>query len=163
MTEQKRIYYKNAVYHITIRGNNKHPILKAAKDKIMFLEVLKKYRSRFGFKLFAFVIMDNHVHLIIQTENKINISKIMQAINLSYSVKFRSKYPYTGHVWQGRFRSNVIEKEEYILNCINYIHNNPSRAEIVEQIENYPWSSYHYYNSPDNEATRYIQMDKFYE
>ena len=143
----KRIYYNNAVYHISIRGNNKQMILREDLDKIVFLKTLRKFKNRFKFKLFGFVIMDNHVHLVIETNDSINISKIMQAVALSYSQKFRHKYNYTGYVWQGRFKSNVIDNDRYILECINYIHNNPIRAGVVNSIEEYPWSSYNFYNN----------------
>ena len=161
MARQKRLYFNNAVYHICIRGNNRQMILQAEDDKVAFLETLNKFKKRFQFKLYGFVLMDNHVHLVIGTNNHINISKIMQAITLSYSQKFRRKYKYTGYVWQGRFKSNVIDGDKYILECINYIHNNPVRAEIVSDVKDYPWSSYHFYNDTDNFIKEYIKVDKF--
>ncbi len=142
----KRFYYCNAVYHVCIRGNNKQYILQEGQDKIIFLRSLEKFRNRFGFKLYGFVVMDNHAHLIIQTNSLINISKVMHAITLSYSVKFRKKYGYSGYVWQGRFKSNIIEGDHYIVKCIEYIHNNPLRAKIVEKAIDFPWSSYHFYH-----------------
>jgi REP element-mobilizing transposase RayT len=120
--------------------------LQAEEDKESFLSTLAKFKSRFGFKLYGFVIMDNHAHLVIEALNHITISKIMHAVTLSYSVKFRKKYSYTGYVWQGRFNSNVIENDSYILHCLEYIHNNPIRAKMVKRVQNYPWSSYRYYN-----------------
>jgi len=157
----KRFYYRNAVYHICIRGNNRQYILEKEEDKIVFLRLLEKFKARFGFKLYAFAVMDNHAHLIIQTSSLINISKIMHAIILSYSVKFRKKYGYTGYVWQGRFKSNVIEGDRYILECINYIHNNPVRAKIVDKPIDYPWSSYHFYQGSSSNIENYLQIDKF--
>lgn len=85
----------------------------------------------------------------------------MQAIMLSYSVKFRKKYGYTGYVWQGRFKSNVIEGDHYIIACIDYIHSNPLRAKKVEHIEDYPWSSYRLYNGLDSDIKDYILIDRF--
>ncbi|MDP2930522.1 MAG: transposase, partial [bacterium] len=85
MVRYKRIYYHNAVYHITFRGNNRQAILKEEQDKISFLETLSKYKERFNFKLYCLVLMDNHVHLVIETNHLFNISKIMQSILLSYS------------------------------------------------------------------------------
>jgi REP element-mobilizing transposase RayT len=158
-----RIYFQNAVYHITIRGNNRQRILEWNDDKELFLKSLQKFKSRFAFKLFGFVLMDNHVHLVIRTNSKVNISKIMHAIELSYSVKFRKKYAYSGYVWQGRFKSNVIDDENYILECINYIHNNPVRAGMVERIEDYPWSSYHFYNGLESRMGNHIGVDRFSE
>ena len=161
MARVNRLYYRNAVYHICLRGNNKQFILQKDKDKIAFLESLEKFRIRFGFKLYSFVIMDNHAHLVIETNSIVNISKIVQAITLSYSVKFRKKYGYTGYVWQGRFKSNVIEGDRYILECIEYIHNNPLRAKIVERLEDFPWSSYHFYQGIGSKIRDYIQIDRF--
>lgn len=161
MARVARLYYENAVYHVCIRGNNKQFILKKDSDKMNFLESLEKFRSRFCFKLYCLVVMDNHVHAIIKTNSSVNISKIMHALTLSYSVKFRKKYGYSGYVWQGRFKSNVIEGDRYILECIDYIHNNPVRAKIVERIEDYPWSSYHIYNGLESKIADYIQIDRF--
>lgn len=161
MSRTRRIYYNNAVYHITIRGNNRQAILKSEEDKEEFLKTLSKFRDRFQFELFGFILMDNHAHLVIETNDRVNISKIMQAINLSYSQKFRHKYNYTGYVWQGRFKSNVIDSDGYILECLNYIHNNPVRAKIVENVEDYLWSSYHFYNGNKKYLKALIQIDKF--
>lgn len=161
MARKTRLYYAHAVYHICIRGNNRQAILKAAEDKALFLETLAKFRERFGFKLYGFVLMDNHSHLIVETNEIANISKIMQAITLSYSQKFRHKYNYSGYVWQGRFKSNLIEGDSYILKCIEYIHNNPVRAKMVECPKDYSWSSYHFYSSDIAPLTEIIQIDKF--
>ena len=161
MSRTPRIYYTNAVYHITIRGNNKQAVLRNEEDKNNFLESLRRYKERFKFKLFGFVLMDNHAHLVIQTNASINISRVMQAITLSYSQKFRHKYNYVGYVWQGRFRSNVIESESYILECLNYIHHNPLRAKIVEEMGGYIWSSYHFYNRNKNPLEGLIEIDRF--
>jgi len=161
MSRQKRLYFNNAIYHITIRGNNKQAILRTEEDKKSFLNTLNKFKARFKFKLYAFVLMDNHAHLVIGTNNHINISKIMQAITLSYSQKFRRKYNYTGYVWQGRFKSNIIEGDKYILECVNYIHNNPVRANMVNDIRNYTFSSYHFYHGIDSSIKEDIQIDRF--
>ena len=161
MSRTPRVYYHNAVYHVTIRGNNKQAVLRKEEDKNNFLKSLRRYKERFKFKLFGFVLMDNHAHLVIQTNASINISRVMQAIILSYSQKFRHKYNYVGYVWQGRFRSNVIESENYILECLSYIHNNPLRAKIVEKVEDYIWSSYHVYNRNKNPLEGLIEIDRF--
>ncbi|MEW6008866.1 MAG: transposase [Candidatus Omnitrophota bacterium] len=162
MVRYKRIYYHNAVYHITFRGNNRQPILKENKDKELFLETLSKFKERFQFKLYGFVLMDNHAHLVIETNHLFNISKIMQSILLSYSLQFRRKYNYTGHVWQGRFKSNVIEGERYILQCIEYIHNNPVRANIATTAEDYLWSSFYLYSGNENSiVTDRIGIDRY--
>lgn len=137
-------------------------ILEADEDKKAFLETLDKYKKRFEFKLYGFVLMDNHAHLIIETTSQSNISRVMQAITLSYSQKFRNKYRYTGYVWQGRFKSSIISDEGYIVECTNYIHNNPVRANIVNEAKDYPWSSYHKYNEDSDDLVKdIIDVDIF--
>jgi len=161
MARGRRVYYDRAVYHISIRGNNRQAVLKTDEDKRAFLETLSKFKKRFAFKLYALVLMLNHSHLVVETNHIANISKIMQAITLSYSQKFRHKYNYTGYVWQGRFKSNLIEEDRYILKCIDYIHNNPVRARMVKHPKDYPWSSYHFYNSDIDPLKDLIQLDRF--
>lgn len=161
MARRTRIYYDHAVYHICIRGNNRQAVLKADEDKKSFLETLTKFKERFGFKLFGFVLMDNHAHLVVETNSLVNVSKIMQAITLSYSQKFRHRYNYTGYVWQGRFKSKPIERDSYILECIEYIHNNPVRAKMVEHPRDYRWSSYHRYNSETDPLEGIIRVNRF--
>ena len=141
MSRTKRIYYNNAIYHVCIRGNNRQMVLLKEEDKKEFLKTLSKFKARFKFKLFGFVLMDNHAHLVIKANGLINISKIMQAITLSYSQKFRHKYNYTGYVWQGRFKSNIIETDAYIIDCLNYIHNNPVKRDYVLKPEDWVYSS----------------------
>ena len=96
--------------------------------------------------------MDNHVHMIIKTNKKHNISKVMQAILLSFSAKYRRKCAYVGHVWQGPFHSNPIENEGYILECLEYLHNNPVRAKIIDQAREYQFSSAQFYEGTSDEC-----------
>jgi REP element-mobilizing transposase RayT len=163
MVREKRLYFCDAVYHISIRGNNKQNILGTVEDKKIFLGLLNKFKLRFGFKLYGLVLMDNHAHLVIRVVNNFSISKIMQAINLSFSFKFRKKYSYSGYVWQGRFRSKVIDGDRYIFNCLEYIHNNPVRAGLVSNVKDYLWSSYHFYHSFQNPLQKYLRFDLFTE
>lgn len=163
MARGGRLYFSDAVYHVSVRGNNKQNVLGTVEDKKIFLGALNKFKLRFGFKLYGLVLMDNHAHLVIRVVNNINISKIMQAISLSFSFQFRRKYAYSGHVWQGRFRSNFIDKDLYMLNCLEYIHNNPVRAGLVDNVKDYLWSSYHFYNNFRNPIQKYINLDLFTE
>ena len=161
MVREKRLYFCDAVYHISIRGNNKQNVLGTVEDKKIFLGLLNKFKLRFGFKLYGLVLMDNHAHLIVRVINDVNISKIMQAISLSFSFKFRKKYNYFGYVWQGRFRSKIINQDRYIFNCLEYIHNNPVRAGLVSNVKDYLWSSYHFYNNFTDPIKKYLNLDLF--
>ncbi len=162
MARQKRIYFNSAVYHIVFRGNNRQMILKEARDKVALLDTIAKYRQRFGFKLHGFVLMDNHVHLVLGADRNNNISKIMQSILLSYSLKFRKKYNYCGHVWQGRFKSKIIDGDAHVRECLEYIHNNPVRANMVDSPKSYFWSSCHFHEGFYNEILAdKIELNKY--
>ena len=123
MARFRRSYYRKAVYHIYNRGNNRQDVFKSDEDKMAFLSVLAKYKERFCFKIYGFVLIDNHYHMVIETDSVNHISKIMQAVQLAYGSQFRKKYKYLGHLWQSRFQSRIIESERYILECLDYIHN----------------------------------------
>jgi len=146
----RRIYYEDAVYHVIARGNNRQYVLKDDNDKESFLRSVSKYKERFGFKLFGFVLMDNHFHIVIRANKNHNISRIMQPILLSYSRKYRKNHQYTGHLWEGRFKSKPILGEMYIRECLEYIHENPVRAMLVKRTIDYIWSSARFYERLEN-------------
>jgi putative transposase len=144
MPRAARITVENACYHIITRGNQKQCVFAERQDYEMYLSVIHKYKKRYKFKLFAFCLMPNHVHLIIEVKDPIKLNKIMRGINLSYTLYFNTKYQKVGHLWQDRFKSKVIEKDSYLLECINYIEVNPIRASLISQICEYPWSSHNF-------------------
>jgi putative transposase len=88
--------------------------------------------------------MPNHIHLIIEVKDPLKLNSIMRGINLSYTLYFNSKYQKVGHLWQDRFKSKIIEKDTYLLECINYIEANPVRASLVSELTAYSWSSYNF-------------------
>jgi len=164
MTISRRLYYEYPIYHIIARGNNRQSILGLPQDKEAMLDSLACYKIRYSFKIYAFILMDNHFHLIIETHPLHNISKVMQAVLLSYSNKFRHQYKYVGHVWQGRFVSRVIRSEQQLINNIKYIHDNPVRANMVQESVEYPWSSAAYYRGLSNSKIgEKIDIDLFGE
>jgi len=158
---RKRLYYENAVYHVISRGNNKQFILEDDSDKNSFLLSTAKYKEKFDFKLYCFVLMDNHIHMVIEANERHNISRVMQAILLSYSRKYRVKHQYAGHLWQGRFSSIPIFKEKYILELVDYIHHNPVRAKLVSEVTDYIWSSARFYSRLENrEVDEVLSVDR---
>jgi putative transposase len=162
MSRFKRLYYGNAVYHVIFRGNNRQDILKLRSDKLDLLNFIGKYQERKEVKVYGFVLMDNHVHMIMEVGENHNISKVMQALLLSFSAKYRRKYDYVGHVWQGRFQSKPIMKEEYVLECLNYIHLNPVRAGMVLSACDYIYSSARFYQGLKNKGVyEYIELTKY--
>ncbi|MFA5354075.1 MAG: transposase [Thermodesulfovibrionales bacterium] len=111
------------------------------EDRRVYLEKLQTYMERCGFELYAYVLMDNHVHLLMETRKE-PISRIMQLLNFTYTQYFNRKYGKVGHLFQGRYKSYLCDKDSYLLALVRYIHMNPVRAEIVDQADVYPWSSH---------------------
>lgn len=141
MARQLRIEFEGAFYHITSRGNLREKVFFEDKDKEKFLEVLERTKERYGYLIHAYTLMDNHYHLLIETP-KANISRIMQNINTSYTVYINKKYRRSGHLFQGRFKAIIVDKDEYLITLSRYIHLNPVRAKIVQRPEDYKWTSY---------------------
>ncbi|MEK7699881.1 MAG: transposase [Planctomycetota bacterium] len=151
MARQLRIVFEGAFYHITSRGNLRDRIFFDDKDREMFLEILKKTKERYGYLLHAYALMDNHYHLLIETP-KANMSQIMQNINTSYTVYTNRKHQRSGHLFQGRFKGIVVDKDEYLITLSRYIHLNPVRAGIVQRPEDYRWTSYRAYINKTQET-----------
>lgn len=139
MPRQARLTLNNACYHIITRGNQKQDIFKEREDFYAYLGLLSKYKKRFDSKIYGYCLMSNHVHLVIECSM---LNKLMHGINLSYAQHFNYKYNVMGHFWQDRYKSFIIQKDNYILNCIAYVEYNPVRANIVSSPQDYPWSSY---------------------
>lgn len=139
MPRGARLVIDNACYHIITRGINKMSIFRDELDYGKYLALVKKYKEKFDFMLYGWCLMNNHVHMLMESNN---LSKVMHSIDLSYAQYFRYKYKGAGHFWQDRFKSYVIQKDAYLINCITYIEYNPIRAKIVLRPEDYRWSSY---------------------
>jgi REP element-mobilizing transposase RayT len=136
--------YKGGIYHVIARGNNKEYIFKEDIDKGYFIKLLKEHCDVMGYQIFAYVLMDNHYHLAIQPMDK-RLQEIMHQINNKYSKYFNYKYKRVGHVFQGRYKSTLVQDERYLLKLVRYIHQNPVRAGMVTSVEKYKWSSDIYY------------------
>jgi putative transposase len=143
MPRTARIAPKEFVYHVLTRGNNKQAIFKDDNDYLKYIEILRKYKEKYLFKLYHYVLMTNHVHLVIEpSQEGGELYQIMKGINLSYAQHFKNKYKYTGHFWQDRFKSIIVSKDEYLLTCGSYVELNPVRARMVKEPKEYRWSSY---------------------
>ena len=144
MSRPLRIEFDGAFYHVTSRGNLRDRIFFKDRDKEKFLEILMRTRKRYGYVLHAYALMDNHYHLMIETP-KGNLSQIMQNINTSHTVYMNRKYRRNGHLFQGRFKGILVDKDDYLLELSRYIHLNPVRARIVDRPEQSRWTSYRYF------------------
>ena len=110
MSRMQRLIINNASYHIMVRGNQKQITFIEEEDFAKYLDLLRHYKREYGFKLYGYCLMPNHVHLILEVEDGIDLSKIMQGLNQAYTLWFNKKYEKVGHLWQGRYKSMVIQK-----------------------------------------------------
>ena len=136
--------HDNAVYHIMVRGNNRENIFFDDDDRIRFFETLKRYLEKYQIIIYAYCLMDNHAHLLINCNGQ-DISKVMQGVNLSYTQYINRKYKRCGHLFQGRFKSIIVKGDNDIIQESRYIHRNPVRAGIVAKVSEYKWSSFNIY------------------
>jgi len=141
MARACRIEYGGALYHVLSRGNQRQAIYVEDEDRLLFLERLSEMAVRFEVECFAYVLMSNHYHLLLRTR-RANLSKAMQWLGVAYSSRFNLKNHCSGHLFQGRFKSMLVENDAYLLQLSYYIHRNPLRAGMVKRLAAYPWSSY---------------------
>ncbi len=139
------------MYHVIIRGINKQNIFLDTQDKLKFVKELINTKNKYCFKIYAYVLMANHVHLVLK-DGEIDVSKIMHRLQVCYSEYFNKKYDRIGHVFQGRFTSKNIEDNEYLKYVIRYVHINPDKAGIGKY-DSYQWSSYKEYVETDNDES----------
>ena len=142
MGRQARIRQPELTYHVIKRGNNKEVIFATEEDYHHYLNTLQRYKKKYDFKLFAYCLMTNHVHLLIKVGNKGTISRIMQSITVAHTRYYNYIYRRCGHVWQGRFHSPIVSDDSYMINVMRYIEQNPLRAGMVKSVADYKWSSY---------------------
>jgi len=141
MARALRIEYKGAFYHVTSRGNERKNIFFARSDYLKFQAYLEEAGKKYGYFLHSYVLMPNHYHLLIETP-KGNLSKLMHYINGSYTNYINRRKGRSGHLFQGRYKSILVDCDRYFLELSRYIHLNPVKAGIVKMPQDYPYSSY---------------------
>ena len=135
-------------YHIVNRGVEQRVIFKEDEDYKKFEELLCTYAPSYGVTIHNYCLMSNHYHLLIEIEDG-NLSKFMRQINMNYAIYFNKKYKRSGHLWQGRFKSWYVTDEAYLYTLILYIEQNPLKAKIVKRVEEYQYSTAHYFLSEE--------------
>jgi putative transposase len=136
MARQWRIEYAGAIYHVWSRGNGGQDIFCSKEDRLLFLDLLGELVERFNIEVHAYVLMSNNYHILLKTRDA-NLSKAMQWFGTSYTRKFNLKNRTCGHLFQGRFKSIIVENDSYLLRISCYIHRNALRAGIVEKLADY--------------------------
>jgi putative transposase len=153
MARPLRIQFEDAIYHLCSRGNDRRRIFQSENDRLVFLELLEKSARRFDVGILCFVLMENHFHLVAQTR-RANLVRWMHWLMVSYTVFFNRRHRRSGHLFQGRYKSFLVEEGEYLLGLSRYLHLNPVRgvnlgkgtpSERRVRLRSFPWSSYRGY------------------
>jgi REP element-mobilizing transposase RayT len=141
MARPLRIEYAGAIYHVTSRGDRRENIFRDDKDRFAWLEVFAQVCSRFNWRCHAWCLMDNHYHILIETIEG-NLSSGMRQLNGVYTQKSNRRHGQTGHVFQGRYKAILVEKDRHLLELSRYVVLNPVRAGMTKDAGEWPWSSY---------------------
>lgn len=157
MPRKPRIHFDGALYHVICRGNQRQQIFKDDQDRQRYLDLLKEAQGRFGFKLYAYVLMGNHVHHLIEIARS-PLSAVMHNVLFRYTRYWNARHRKVGHLFQGRYKAILCEKESYLLELIRYLHLNPVRSRIVKDPDHYSWSSHRAYLSGAGRG--WIAVDK---
>ena len=140
MARQPRKKSISGIYHVMLRGINKQTIFEDVQDRTKFLQILKYVKAKSGIIIYGYCLMDNHTHLLVK-EKEESISKAIQRLAASYVRWYNQKYERSGHLFQGRFRSEIVESVHSFLKVLRYIHQNPVKAGIAVDVLNCNWTS----------------------
>jgi REP element-mobilizing transposase RayT/predicted nucleotidyltransferase len=148
MARKPRIEFAGAFFHIIVRGNNRENIFRDSADYLRYLQKLVYFCRKGDMTLYAYCLMPNHIHLLLEM-GKVSLSKVLQRFHTWYTQYFNRRYDRVGHVFQGRYKAIICDKDAYLLELVRYIHLNPVRAGLVDEPEDYPWSSHRIYIGED--------------
>jgi REP element-mobilizing transposase RayT len=144
LARKPRVEFEGAFYHVIARGNQRRSIFSNDRDREAYLGRIERYRKRYDFIVYGYVLMSNHVHLLIQTR-KVPLSKIMQGIQGGFTQRYNRLHRTTGHLFQGRFKAILCDRDAYLLELVRYIHLNPARIRQPQDPWKYRWSSHRAY------------------
>lgn len=155
MARLPRLTLADYPHHIIQRGNNRQPIFARPEDYQFLLDLLEAYAKQFEVTLHAYVLMTNHFHLLATPRSTDGLPLMMQAVGRRYVRNFNDRHGRSGTLWEGRYRSTLIQTDRYLLACMAYLDLNPVRAGMVERAADYVWSSHHHYTGqrPDRLIT----------
>lgn len=161
MPRISRTTYPKGFFHIMSQGIEKNKIFKTNKEKEKYIELMEKYLKDYDIRIIAYCVMTNHVHILIYTNDVLEISKYMKVLNSSYGTFYNKINDRVGFVYRNRFQSQYIYDNSYLKNCIKYIHMNPVKANIVKEESDYKYSSYN--NYIDDKQNSIISKQKIIE
>jgi putative transposase len=141
MSRPLRIQFPGALYHVTSRGDRREPIFVDDTDRAALLNVIAQAAQRFDFSALAYCLMGNHYHFVFHT-GQANLSRSMRHINGVFTQTFNRRHGKVGHLFQGRFKSILVDRDSYLMEVCRYVELNPVRAGMVDHAQDWPWSSY---------------------
>ncbi len=142
MPRKPRFYVPGTPVHVMQRGHNREAVFFSEQDYLEYLRCLKHAADQYGCKIHGYVLMTNHIHLLVSPENKNSIGQLFQGLGRHYVRYINETYHRQGGLWEGRYKGNIIQSQTYLLACMRYIEMNPVRAGMVDHPEKYRWSSY---------------------
>ena len=162
MARKPRIHFSGALYHVIGRGNRRQGVFLDERDFKMFLTYISEYKERYGFHLYAYALMRNHFHLLMEVGD-IPLSRIMQSLLFRYTRYFNRWHGEVGHLFQGRYKAILCDKDAYLLELVRYIHLNPVRAKVVKKPEDYEWTGHMSYlrKGADSLIDEELVLDQF--
>jgi putative transposase len=160
MPRAARLFPEVGFLHVISRGNNQRKLFFKPCDYRIYYRLLLKLKIEESVRILHYCFMPNHVHFLVGITNESDLSNFMKRTNLKYFYHYRKKFTYVGHLWQGRFKSKLIDDDEYFIQCGKYIELNPVRANMVNMPEDYPYSSYRYYSMGFRD--KLVDEDPFY-
>lgn len=143
MARKPRFSPIGVTQHVIQRGNNRQNCFNSNSERYTYLNALQRYAKKYQVAIHAWVLMDNHVHILCTPFTELGVSKMMQALGRSYVMYFNRRNERSGTLWEGRFKASLVDSDEYLFQLYQYIEMNPVKAGIVNQPEQYRWSSYH--------------------
>ncbi len=159
MTRPPRIEFPGALYHVIVRGNERKAVFHDDADRELYLGRLAHYRERYEFRLIAYCLMTNHVHLALETGD-VPLSRVIHGLQSSYTQRFNWRHRRSGHLFQGRYKAFLVDAERYFFALLRYIHRNPLEARLAERVEDYGWSSDRFYRR--GRAPEWFDLDRGY-
>jgi REP-associated tyrosine transposase len=141
MARRPRVFAPGLLYHVIVRGNQRRLTFRSDQDYSAYLDRLEKYRAKFQVRIYAYCLMPNHVHLLLESSST-PLAKFMQGLQQSYTQYFNRRYRKVGHLFQGRYKAIICDKDKYLLALVRYIHLNPVRAGLAKHPEGYSYSGH---------------------
>jgi putative transposase len=141
MARRRRVHSAGLLYHVIVRGNQRRKTFRDDRDYQAYLDRLVRYQGKFAVKVYAYCLMPNHAHLLVEVSGE-PLSKFMQGVQQGYTQYYNLRHSKVGHLFQGRYRAIICDKDEYLLGLVRYIHLNPVRAKMVRKPEEYSYSGH---------------------